>query len=220
MTFQVVVLSAILEQFVASVGVPKIESFSYRSLSVVQTGQGEVTALAQAYFAAPDRYREDATMSFGKIVTIRHGDEAWAATPRGVSELTADQRRRTMEHLYRNYLGLLWAAADGRVEAVETETGEWILRVDGFELRASFDESTGRLVQISMPGSNLAGAVVTEKRVFSEFDPDTNLPNRVHVYQDDELAAEITIKTWSVNDALAPELFERPEDEEEKEREP
>ena len=216
MPYLAVLLSTILEQFVASVGVPKIESFSYRSLSVVQTQQGELTALAQVYFVAPDRYREDSSMSFGQIVTIRRGDESWAETPRGVSQLTPDQHRRTVERLYRNYLGLLWAAADGRVEVEEPDSGELVLRIEGLEMHASFDDDTGHLLEISMLGSNLGGTPVTEKRVFSDFDADSNLPKRVTVYQDDALAAKITIKTWSINDAPSAELFERPEDPEER----
>lgn len=208
----VVVCCAILEQFVASVGEPNLQTFSYRSLSVVHTPQGELTALAQVYFAAPDRYREDSSMSFGKIVTVRRGEEAWAATPRGVSELTPDQRRRAIDRLYRNYLGLLWAVANGHVEAEEVSATELILHVSGLEMHATFDATTAHLVELSMPGSNLAGAPVTERRVFSEFDA-RGLPARVTIYHDDALAAEITIKKWNVNEELAPELFDRPNDE-------
>lgn len=211
---------AVLELFAASAGPAKIESFSYRTLGVVQTPRGELTAVTQGYFVAPDAYREDATMSFGKIVTVRRGDEAWAATPRGVSDLTPDQRKRTIERLYRNYVGLLWAVRDGRVEAEETPDGPLRLRVEGLELLAYFDEATGRLLELSMPGANIMGTPVTEKRVFSDFDDETNLPTRISVLHDEEPAAEITIKSWTLNDSPVPELFERPDVPEEKERDP
>jgi len=208
---------AVVEVFASSAGTSKIETFSYRSVSVVQTPRGELTALAQVYFRAPDRYREDSSMSFGKIVTVRRGDEAWAATPRWVSALTPAQRKRTAARLYRNYLGLMWAVADGRVEAEKTDEGDILLRVAGLELHASFEQETGRLLEISMPGSNLAGAPVTEKRVFADFDESSNLPSRVTVYHDEDRAAEITIKGWHINEPLAEDLFDRPE-QDEKER--
>ena len=213
---------AVLELFAASAGQAKIESFSYRTLSVVQTPTGELTAVSQGYFMAPDAYREDATMSFGKIVTVRRGDDAWAATPRGVSDLTPDQRKRTIERLYRNYVGLLWAVSEGRVEAEETPDGPLLLRVEGLELQlhASFDEATGRLLELSSPGASIMGTPITEKRVFSDFDDETNLPKRISVLHDEEPAAEITIKSWTLNDSLTPELFERPDVPEEKERDP
>jgi len=46
---------AVLELFAASAGPAKIESFSYRTLSVVQTPSGELTAVTQGYFVAPTR---------------------------------------------------------------------------------------------------------------------------------------------------------------------
>jgi len=71
-----------------------------------------------------------------------------------------------------------------------------------------------------MPGANIMGTPVTEKRVFSDFDDETNLPTRISVLHDEEPAAEITIKSWTLNDSPAPELFERPDVPEEKERDP
>ena len=206
------VCCAVLEQFTASVGVAKIENFSYRSLSVVHTPQGELTAIAQAHFAAPDKYREDSSMSFGKIVTVRRGDEAWASTPRGLSDLTPDQRQRTVERIYRNYLGLLWGVVDGRVDASELDSGELLLKVEGSELRATFDPDSGHLLEFTTQGANLAGAPVIEKRVFSEFDDETHLPAHVVVYHDDVLAADITVKSWNINEVLDPSLFERPKE--------
>ena len=187
----------------------------------MKTLSGELTAVSQGYFVAPDAYREDAAMSFGNIVTVRHGDDAWAATPRGISDLTPDRRTRTIERFYRNYAGLLWAVSVGRVGAEETEEeGLVLLRVEGQELRASFDASTGRLLELSTPGADMVGRAVTEKRVFSEFDAATNLPQRIELLHDEKLAAEITIKSWSFNDSPSSELFERPEVPPEKEHHP
>jgi len=199
---------AVVELFAASA--PAIESFSYRSLSVVFTPQGELTALAQATFVAPDKYREDASMSFGNIVTIRNGEASWGANPHGVVELTPDQHRRTVDRLYRNYVGLLWAVSDGRVEAEDGGDGDVILNVEGLAIRAKFDESNGRLLEIAMPGANLAGAPVTERRVFTAFDEETGLPMKVDVLHDDELSAQITIKTWELNVSAPDEFFARP----------
>ena len=76
------------------------------------------------------------------------------------------------------------------------------------QMQASFDSESGHLVELVMPGSNIAGAPVREKRLFSEFD-ERGLPAKENVYHDDALAATITIKKWNINDALAPELFDR-----------
>ena len=57
-------------------------------------------------------------------------------------------------------------------------------------------------------------------RNISDFDAETNLPKRISVLHDEEPAAEITIKSWTLNDSLTPELFERPDVPEEKERDP
>lgn len=201
---------AVLEQFSASVSTGSIDSFSYRTLSVVQTPTGEMTALAQVHFLAPDHYREDASMSFGKIVTVRRGDASWAATPRGVQPLSPDQHRRTEQRLYRNYLGLLWAVRSGRVEAVEVDERTVDLTVAGHAVRASFDPETGRLLALETTGISIVAASVSERREFSDFDPETNLPSRVTVLHDGAPAAAITIKRWKINDAPDPSLFEEP----------
>ncbi len=202
---------AVLEQFTASLPEPSFESFSVRLLSVVHTPQGELTALAQATFQAPDKYREEASMSFGNIVTVRNGDLSWGANPRGVLELNPDQHQRTVERTYRNYLGLLWAVRAGKVEAEEMEKATIRLRVEGLEMVAVFDEASGRLLEISMPGLSLAGVPVTEKRAFSKFDVETGLPMKVDVFHDDALSAEITIKDWKLGVSSPEGFFDRPE---------
>jgi hypothetical protein len=95
-------------------------------------------------------------LPFGEVVTVLSGDSAWATTPRGTQDLNSDQKRRAREGLYRHYLGLLWAAANGRVKASALDgANDVALEVDGVSMRGSFDSASGRLLSLTLAGTSL-----------------------------------------------------------------
>lgn len=211
----------VLQKFLAAAGIERVEAFSTESERTLQTPQGVLTASVRVDFAAPDRFRETSKMPFGEIVTVIHGEDGWASTPRGVRELSADQRKRTMEALYRSYLGFLWAVASGGAEAVYEQEAEirgeraleMMIRVDGFEMRGFFDDASGRLQALVLPGTDLRGTPVTEQRLFEAFESTggVTLPTKVSILHNGEVAASVSIASWSVNESPRPELFERPD---------
>jgi hypothetical protein len=166
---------------------------------------------------APDRYREAAILPFGEIVTVLDGDAGWVSTPRGVSDLDPDRRRRTREGIFRHYLGLLWAASDGRLQAqwLRTSAGssEVLLRVEELSMRGLFDDASGRLQELSLPGTSLEGAPVQETRKFSAFESEGGLtfPKQVEILHDGSPAAETRFATQAIDRTPEPGLFARPE---------
>jgi zinc protease len=207
----------VLRRFVASAGAMSIDRFLLEGESTLQTPQGALPAQVQVLFVAPDRYREAAILPFGEIVTVLDGDAGWVSTPRGVSELDADRRRRTREGIFRHYLGLLWAASKGQLQAqwLGTSAGssEVLLRVRELSMRGLFDEASGRLKELSLPGTSLEGAPVEETRKFSAFETSGGLtvPNQVQILHDGSPAGETRFATQAIDRTPEPGLFTRPE---------
>jgi hypothetical protein len=149
-------------------------------------------------------------LPFGEVVTVLAGESAWATTPRGTADLNSDQKRRAREGLYRHYLGLLWAAANGRVKASALDgAADVVLEVEGVSMRGNFDPETGRLLSLTLAGTSLEGVPVEEKREFSGFETETterspHLPRR-------KPAATTRIAKVTLNPGSAPGLFSRPE---------
>ncbi|MGH9335104.1 MAG: hypothetical protein ACRD21_15295, partial [Vicinamibacteria bacterium] len=203
--------SEVLKRFVASAGdaATGLTGFSIEGESDVETPQGKLPARFHVFFAGPDRYRESTVLPFGEVVTVVKGDEAWASTPRGVRDLDADQKRRARESLYRHYLGLLWAAANGRLTAEWLPSEEVLLEAEGLRLRGKFDSRTGRLLSLTLPGTSLEGAPVEERREFAGFETGP-YPTEVRIFHDGKPAAETHIGKVTLNPGEAPELWVRP----------
>jgi zinc protease len=205
-----------LNRFVASAGeAARMKRFRIEGESSVITPQGPMTARLEVTFVAPDRYRERTTLPFGEIVTVVNGDDAWASTPRGVQGLDGDQKRRARQGLYRHYVGLLWAAANGRIEpqwlGSTGGTSRLLLKLDGLSMRGSFDVATGRLIELSLAGTSLQGAPVEEKRTFSEFDlAPPGFPKRVQILHDGAPAAETRVSTIVLDPTVEDGIFVRP----------
>jgi zinc protease len=209
--------SEVLRRFVASTGAGSIDRFFLEGESKVQTPQGSLPARVQIHFVAPDRYRESAVLPFGEIVTVLDGEAGWVSTPRGVSDLDSDRKRRTRDGIFRLYLGLLWAASEGRIQAqwLGTSAGssEVLLRIEERSMRGLFDEASGRLLELSLSGTSFEGAPVEETRKFSEFESAGGLtfPRQVLILQGGSPAAETRFETQAVDRAPGPELFARPQ---------
>jgi hypothetical protein len=200
----------VLEKFVASSG-EAIRGFRLEGESEIETPQGKLAARFQIDFEAPDRYREATVLPFGEIVTVLSGDSAWATTPRGTTDLNADQKRRAREGLYRHYLALVWAAADGRVSARSLDGAKDVaLEVEGLSMRGSFDPATGRLLSLTLPGTSLEGAPVQEKREFAGFESGS-YPTEIRIFHDGKPAATTRIAKLTVNPETSAELFARPQ---------
>lgn len=207
-----------LGRFVTSAGeAANMKGFLLQGESTVVTPQGPMVARLEVQFAAPDRYRERTTLPFGEIVTVLNGERAWASTPRGVQDLDPDQTRRVRQGIYRHYLGLLWACAAGKVEAQwlgsSDEATKLQLKVEGLSMRASFDVATGRLLELSLPGTSLQGAPVEETRKFSSFGPSAagELPNQIQILHDGAPAAETRLASATLDPAVEDALFVRPQ---------
>jgi zinc protease len=198
----------IVKKFADSAGL-SIQGFRLEGESEIQTQQGTLPARFQIDFEAPDRYREATTLPFGEIVTVLAGDSAWATTPRGTTDLSEDQKRRARESLYRHYLGLLWAAASGRVSARSLDgAADVALEVDGVSMRGSFDPKTGRLLSLALSGTSLEGVPVAEKREFSRFE--SGYPSEIRIFHDGKPAATTRLAKTTLNPGTAADLFVRP----------
>jgi zinc protease len=202
--------NAVLKKFVATSG-DAVGGFRLEGESEIETAQGKLPAQFQVDFIAPDRYREATVLPFGEVVTTLSADAGWATTPRGTQDLNADQKRRARESLYRHYLGLLWAASEGRVSARALDGARDVaLEVDGVAMRGSFDPATGRMLAITLAGTSLEGVPVEEKREFAGFD-ERGYPMEVRIFHDGKPAAKTRIARVTLNPASSEALFVRPE---------
>jgi zinc protease len=200
---------AVLEKFVAT-SKEAVEGFRLEGQSEIETAQGKLPAQFQVDFAAPDRYREATILPFGEVVTTLSADAAWATTPRGTQDLNADQKRRARESLYRHYLGLLWAAANGRVSARALDgASDVALEVEGVSMRGSFDPESGRLLSLTLAGTSLEGVPVEEKREFSGFESGI-YPSEVRIFHDGKPAATTRMAKVTLNPQPDSALFTRP----------
>ena len=197
-------------------GLPALESISNFSIlsSTTQFGeQGEIPITSKVTFRGRSHFRQDVVMSFGRLILIYDGTQAWQLTEQGTQKQPMSQRDLWLvrRRIARSLPALLIEAHQGKrqFEFVRSTTLNNVpveqLRVtdsEGDEITLSVDSATGRVLKISYFTTTLNNESVEEVELRSEFKPVNGLvlPFRQVILREGKKIREIKVHDYGVND--------------------
>ncbi len=159
-------------------------------------------------WVAPDRFRQESQLPFGKFVVYSDGRSGWMSTPQGQRPLPEAELKQVREEQFRNYFRLLLSDRDpSRTVSSPADGVLEISDADGNSVRLIVDEKTGLPAKEVYREAGPMGPPADMEETFEEFVEagDVQAPKRVTVNRNGAKYAEIDITEYKVNSGLRPD---------------
>lgn len=159
-------------------------------------------------WVAPNHFRQESQLPFGKVVVYSDGKSGWMSTPQGVRPLPGAQLKQVREELFRNYFRLL--LSDRMPDRTVSSPEEGAVEIGdpaGDSVKILIDEKTGLPAKEIYQSAEPMGGVVAMEEVFEDFGPagGVKAPKKVMVNQNGKKFAEFTIEEYRINTGIKPE---------------
>ncbi len=159
-------------------------------------------------WVAPDRFRQESQLPFGKFVVYSDGRSGWMSTPQGQRPLPEAELKQVREEQFRNYFRLLLSDRDP--SRTVSSPADGILEIsdaDGNSVRLIVDDKTGLPAKEVYREAGPMGPPADMEETFEEFVEagDVQAPKRVTVNRNGAKYAEIDITEYKVNSGLRPD---------------
>lgn len=159
-------------------------------------------------WAAPDHFRQESQLPFGKIVVYSDSKSGWMATPQGVRPLPEAQLKQVREELFRNYFQLLLSdRIPGRTVNSPREGVFDIGDQAGNSVTLVVNEKTGLPAKEIYRSEQPMGPAADMEEIFEEFGPAGGIqaPKKITINQNGKKFADITITEYKLNTGIKPE---------------
>jgi zinc protease len=165
-------------------------------------------------WAAPDYFRQESQLPFGKVIVYSDGKSGWMSTPQGVRPLPGPQLKQVREELFRNYFRLLLSdrMPDRTVSSAEAGLVEISDRA-GNSVKLFVDEKTGLPAKEIYVMEQPVGPAGPMEEIFEDFTEAGGLkaPKKITVNQNGKKFAELTVEEYKLNSGVKPEdLIKKP----------
>jgi hypothetical protein len=171
----------------------------------IDPAAGGLKATQTELWVAPDKFRQDNVLPFGKVSTYSDGKTGWIATPQGVQPVPPAQLTQVQFETFRIWFSLLRsenavAMPDGKVQ-VSDKTGHSVV--------LTFDPATGLPATESYPAPDNPNGTVTE--TYSDWSESSGikLPHKIVLTQDGHHYGDITVSEISLNKGITEELISK-----------
>jgi zinc protease len=159
-------------------------------------------------WVAPDHFRQESQLPFGKVVVYSDGKSGWMSTPQGVRPLPGAQLKQVREELFRNYFRLL--LSDRMPDRTVSSPEEGVVEISdpaGDSVKLLIDEKTGLPAKEVYKSAEPMGGPVAMEEVFEDFGPAGGIkaPKKITVNQNGKKFAELTIEEYKINTGIKPE---------------
>ncbi|HXI44273.1 MAG TPA: pitrilysin family protein, partial [Bryobacteraceae bacterium] len=159
-------------------------------------------------WAAPDHFRQESQLPFGKVIVYSDGKSGWMSTPQGMRPMPGAQLKQVREELFRNYFRLL--LSDRMPERTVSSPENNVLEIGdpaGGSVKIMIDEKTGLPAREIYRSSEPMGGPVAMEEIFEDFTlaGGVRAPKRIIVNQNGKKFAELTIEEYKINTGIKPE---------------
>jgi zinc protease len=159
-------------------------------------------------WVAPDSFRQESQLPFGKVVVYSDGKSGWMSTPQGVRPLPGAQLKQVREELFRIYFRLLLSDRDP--DRSVTSPQEGVIEItgkDGNSVKLYIDGNTGLPAKEVYSTEQPNGTVSPLEEVFDDFQQagDIKVPKKITVNQNGKKFGELTIEEYKFNSGLKPD---------------
>lgn len=159
-------------------------------------------------WAAPDTFRQESQLPFGKVIVYSDGKSGWMSTPQGLRPLPGAQVKQVRDELFRNYFRLLLSDREaGRTVSSPEEGILEITDAEGHSVKLFVDEKTGLPAKEVYTAESPVGPPGVMEEIFDAFDQagDLKVPKKMTVNQKGSKFAELVIEDYKFNSGLKPE---------------
>lgn len=191
-----------------------VQDFSESVDLQVSAMAGGMKVKQMNFWVAPDHFRQESQLPFGKIVVYSDGKSGWIVTPQGVQPLPGGQIKQVREELFRNYFRLfvsdripgriVSSPENGVLEIADPENGSVTILID---------EKTGLPAKEVYESAQPMGQSAHMEEIFEDFEEagGLKLPKKIIVNQNGAKFAEVNITERRLNSgAKAEELSKKP----------
>jgi zinc protease len=159
-------------------------------------------------WVAPDQFRQESQLPFGKIVVYSDGHSGWMSTPQGVRPLPEAQLKQVREELFRNYFQLLLSdRMPGRTVSSPRDGVLDIGDQSGNSVTLFVDEKTGLSTKEVYRSEQPMGPPADMEEIFGDFGPAGQLkaPTKITINQNGKKFADIAISEYKLNTGIKAE---------------
>ncbi|HOX25832.1 MAG TPA: pitrilysin family protein [Candidatus Krumholzibacteria bacterium] len=195
-----------------------VKGWHESSEMTVQTQMGALAITIDQTVQLPDHLRIVTKLPFGEQVQVVAGDQGWAVGMGQQKDLTAGEVAELRKAIDQETFGILRRVDELEFQALAPlEVGGKLCNpvVVEFDDEATImylDAETDLLVMVQSPATSpMTGSPVTQK-VYVQGYQDLSgftLPGTLKITHDDEDFADVTVKSFEVNPAVDPALFEK-----------
>jgi hypothetical protein len=156
-------------------------------------------------WVAPDSFRQESQLPFGKVVVYSDGKSGWMSTPQGVRPLPGAQLKQVREELFRIYFRLLLSDRDPDRSVTSPEEGVIeITGKDGNSVKLYIDPNTGLPAKEVYSTEQPNGTVSPLEEIFDDFQQagGIKVPKKITVNQNGKKFGELTIEEYKFNSGL------------------
>lgn len=159
-------------------------------------------------WVAPNQFRQESQLPFGKITVYSDGKSGWMSTPQGQRPLPEAQLKQVREELFRNYFQLLLSDRDP--DRTVSSPAEGVLEIsnrEGSSVKLFVNSQTGLPAKEVYQEAGPMGPPATMEEAFQAFEEAGGIqaPQTITVNRDGTKYAEISITEYKVNSGIKPE---------------
>ena len=171
---------------------------------------GGLKAEQTAYWIAPDQFRQDNVLQFGKVSTYSDGKTGWMATPQGVQSVPAAQLKQVQFETFRVWFSLM--QSDLNPNRTVSDLGDGKVEISdkaGYSVVMTFDSGTG--LPSTETYSQAAGAPGSVMETYGDWRESNGvrLPRKITMMQDGHHYLDITVNDVALNKGLTAEQLSK-----------
>jgi len=176
----------------------------------IDPAAGGLKAEQTAYWIAPDQFRQDNVLPFGKVTTYSDGKTGWIATPQGVQAVPAAQLKQVQFETFRIWFSLIQSDLDPERTVADQGGGKvQISDKAGHLVTLTFDPATGLPATESYPAQGNTSATVTETYADWRESNGVKLPRRITLTQEGHHYGDVAVNDVSLNKGLTAEQLSK-----------
>jgi hypothetical protein len=176
-------------------------------------GAGGIKAQQTEFWLAPDQYREENVLPFGKVITYSDGKTGWVSSPQGTQPIPDAERKQVSFEIFRMWFPLMTSGADPNRKIEDQANGA--IRVsdkNGNTILLTIDPASGlpQSENYSEAGSN--GQDVMETYADWQETNGVKLPHKITITQNGKHFADVKVNSVAMNQGLSiQQLSSKPE---------
>ena len=185
-----------------------VKDSSHQVSATMQGPQGSMKAEQQNFWIAPNHFRQESQLPFGKITAYSDGKTGWIAGPQGAQPLPPPILKQIQGELFRNPFTLLLSDRDAsRTVSAVGPNRVRISDSQGESAEIEVDPKTGLPLSASFQAVQMGGAPADVTVTWSDWRDVSGLklPFKAAISRGNQPGGDATVTDWKINSGLKTE---------------